>query len=379
MHILHLTATLSFGGAQKITVGLAEQAVNHGHEASILTVTSGNDFAERLQEAGISFRTLGYEGSFTPRNLLSILRLRREMVETVHQIDPDVIHEQLFIPKILAIGMSDIAGRPVVHTQQDSSPWWSRGGAYAYLQTLIERSFSKRIVNENVAVSASVLEEMKDYGLVQEEEGTVIHNFTEITPAEPDEISVLGDGPLKLFMVTRLTWEKKGLDTAVDILARLRDQNEDVRLVVVGDGPDREKMAAYADEREVRQAIEFRGYQENVRSQYREADLLLMPSRWEGLSLTATEATAMGVPVVGSQIGGICEVVEHGETGFTSPPENARSFVEHIKRLMHAPELYQRFSKSGIRRVQNHFTPESAFEAYEEVYRNADVTNNNQY
>ncbi len=369
MHILHLTATLSFGGAQKITVGLAEQAVAHGHEASILTVTSGNDFAERLQEAGISFRTLGYEGGFTPRNLLSILRLRREMVEMVHQIDPDIIHEQLFIPKILATGMSDIAGRPVVHTQQDSSPWWSRSGAYAYLQTLIERSFSKRTVTENVAVSASVLEEMKDYGLVQEGEGSVIHNFTEITPAEPDELSVSTDDPIKLFMVTRLTWEKKGLDTAVDILARLRDQNEDVRLVVVGDGPDREKMAAYADQQGVEQAIEFRGYQENVRAQYREADLLLMPSRWEGLSLTATEATAMGVPVVGSRISGIEEVVDHGETGFTCSPEEVSCFTEHIKGLLQNSALRERMARNAVDRVREHFTPEKAFEDYEKVYQ----------
>ncbi|WP_251963097.1 glycosyltransferase family 4 protein [Salinibacter ruber] len=369
MHILHLTADLSFGGAQKITVGLAEQAVAHGHEASILTVCPGNDFSERLQQAGISFQTLGYEGGFTPRNLLSILRLRREMVETVHEIDPDVIHEQLFIPKILAIGMSDIAGHPVAHTQQDSSPWWSRSGAYAHLQTLIERLFSQRTVTQNVAVSGAVLEEMKDYGLVQEGEGTVIHNFTEITLAEPDEISVSSDGPLKLFMVTRLTWEKKGLGTAVDILAHLREQGEDVRLVVVGDGPDREQMAAYADEHGLRDAIEFRGYKENVRAQYREADLLLMPSRWEGLSLTATEATAMGVPVIGSQIGGIREVVDHGETGFTCSPEDVSCFAEYIQELLQDGALRERMARNAVKRVRERFTPERAFESYEKVYR----------
>jgi glycosyltransferase involved in cell wall biosynthesis len=170
-------------------------------------------------------------------------------------------------------------------------------------------------------------------------------------------------------MVTRLTWEKKGLDTAVDILARLRDENEDVRLVVVGDGPDREKMAAYADQQGVGQAIEFRGYQENVRAQYREADLLLMPSRWEGLSITATEATAMGVPIIGSQIGGIREVVEHGETGFTCSPEDVPCFTEHIQELLQDSALRERMVQNAVERVRERFTPEKAFKEYEKVCR----------
>ncbi len=371
MHILYLTSGLSFGGAQKITVGLAEQAVQRGHEASFLTICPGNDYEERLQAKNISLQSLKYEGRFTPRNLLSILQLREAMEEKIRQVNPDLVHEQLFIPKLLAFGKSMLGGCPVVHTQQDTSPWWPKGDLYSRLQTFIERRFSRRTADQNVAISEGVRDGMVQAGLVNSKEACpVIPNFTDLSVVDddpPGEVS--SEGIAKIFMVSRLTWEKKGLDTAVEVLARLLGEEENANLVIVGDGPDRDRMAAFAAEKGVRSNVEFRGYQQDVRRQYQEADVVLMPSRWEGFGITAIEAAACGTPVVGSKVGGLQDVIVHGETGFTCPPDDVSCFVSHIRTLLSDQSLYEQFVRKGAERVRQHFTPEAAFGKYEKIYR----------
>ena len=368
MHILHLTSVLSFGGAQKITVGLAEQAVAHGHKASILTICPGNDFEARLQRAGIAFHTLGYTGRFTPANILSILRLRREMKKRVRQIDPNLIHAHLFLPQILAFGMSGIAGRPVLCTQHDTSPWWKRNSVYEHLQTFVEQTFSRKTACTNVAISKGVRDGMVKSALVSEGKVFIIYNFTELNPENHSQ-QLCEDGSAKLFMVSRLLWQKKGLDTAIRIVEKLQARGRSVTLTIVGDGPDRGRMEAYAEEKGVRAWTEFRGYQEDVQTQYVEADIVLMPSRWEGFGISAIEAGACGTPVIGSRVGGLQEAVLHGKTGFTCPPEDVPCFVEHIEMLLEDQNLYKTFSCNAVRRTKSSFSKEKAFELYHDLYR----------
>lgn len=371
MHVLYLTSCLSIGGAQKIIVGLAEQAVECGHKATILTICPGNSYRDRLQEHGIDYSTLGYDGGFSPTSLFPVARLRSGMLQTVREIGPDLIHEQLFIPKILSFGMKGIASVPVVHTQQDTSPWWQGRGTSAKLKTLVERLFSRRTAYINVAVSRSVLEKMVERGLVREGEGVVINNFTDLVGQRVGVSSrerTAGQAA-RILMVSRLQWRKKGLDVAIDVLNTLRSGGVDVELVVVGDGPDRERMVDYAESKGVLDAVDFRGFEKEVRSHYLQADVLLIPSRWEGLSVTALESAAMGLPIVGTQIGGIKEIVVDDKTGYTCPPEDVTCLAKRIRVLLENEERRAEFSRKSIERAKRKYSPRASFKTYEELYR----------
>jgi glycosyltransferase involved in cell wall biosynthesis len=368
MHILHLTTVLTFGGAQKITVGLAEQAVEHGHEASILTICPGNDYVERLQKVGVDFRTLGYEGRFKPKNILSILRVRREMMEEIRRIDPDVVHEQLFIPKLLVWGKSKFESYPVVHTQQDTSLWWSKDSLDAKIKTKVESYFSKVIADKNIAVSNHVSEKMQK-SVITEKNPEVIYNFTSLIDEKRNRNNSFDQN--KVLLISRLDWEKKRIWMAIEVLKKLISSNKEIKLIVVGDGPDRGKMKNYAEKNNVNKRVEFRGYKEDVWEQYQEASVVLIPSLFEGLPLTALEAAASGTPVVASSIGPLEEAVDHGKTGFTCPPDDVEAFADAVEEIISNEELYQKMSQSAVSRAERLFSPKEAYRRYEEVYREA--------
>ena len=139
MHVLHLISSLRFGGAEKIAVGLAEEATRRGHRATILALAGGNDFRDRLDRGGIAYRSMGFERRFSPANLMHVAGLRRRLVRAVSGLAPDVVHSQLFTPRVVLYGMSSLAGRPVVQTQHDNPPWWRRSDRRSRLQRHVDR------------------------------------------------------------------------------------------------------------------------------------------------------------------------------------------------------------------------------------------------
>lgn len=120
-------------------------------------------------------------------------------------------------------------------------------------------------------------------------------------------------------LVGRVEYFQKGHDTAVAVALRLRQAGVRTHWVIIGDGPDLERLKVLVTESELSDYFHFAGWQSDMPTLYRALDALLLPSRFEGLPLTAVEACAAGVPVVGYAVDGLAEVlpaefaVAHGD------------------------------------------------------------------
>jgi D-inositol-3-phosphate glycosyltransferase len=150
-------------------------------------------------------------------------------------------------------------------------------------------------------------------------------------------------GPLLLF-VGRIQ-PLKGLDIAVETLARLSDER--AKLVVVGGASGSEGSSEVA---RLSQLISQRGLEGRVlfvppqphhilSSFYRAADVVLVPSRSESFGLVALEAAACGVPVVASAVGGLLTLVDDASTGFLVPDRDPSRFAAHVDRLLASPAV----------------------------------------
>ena len=131
---------------------------------------------------------------------------------------------------------------------------------------------------------------------------------------------------LLLLYVGRLSYEKQ----LVHIKAAL-DQIPGTRLALVGDGPARPELEAYF----VGTPTHFTGYlrDEALLQAYASADIFVFPSAIESFGLVVMEAMAAGLPVVASRVGGVCDVVEEGETGFTFDVGDVAALVEGVRRI----------------------------------------------
>ena len=153
----------------------------------------------------------------------------------------------------------------------------------------------------------------------------------------------------------------------IRILAEVR-KHEPAHLLMVGDGPDRGPAEHLARELGVAKHVSFLGNQNHVERLIPLAHVLLMPSAMESFGLVALEAMACGVAPVGTRVGGVPEVITHGETGFMEAVGDIAGQAARVVALLADSALQQRITQAGRSRAQERFCTELIIPQYERYY-----------
>jgi N-acetyl-alpha-D-glucosaminyl L-malate synthase BshA len=158
------------------------------------------------------------------------------------------------------------------------------------------------------------------------------------------------------------------------VFHRLHEEGRDgdgpgVKLLLVGDGPDRPAAEALARELGVYGDVRFLGKQEPVEEILSIADVFLMPSGSETFGLAALEAMACGVPVVSSDIGGLPELNIEGETGFLCDLADIDCLTDATRRILRDDDLHERMSAAARRRAVEAFDIDRIVPQYETFYQ----------
>ncbi len=159
----------------------------------------------------------------------------------------------------------------------------------------------------------------------------------------------------------------KRIHDCVRVLAALR-KHMPARLKMVGDGPDRGSAERLAQELGVAKYVEFPGKCSSIARTIAEADLLLLPSELESFGLVALEAMASGVPVVATNVGGIPEVITHGEDGFLCEVGDIEAMAERAREILTDAPLRERFVRSGRHTAETRFSTQTIIPQYEAFY-----------
>ena len=141
------------------------------------------------------------------------------------------------------------------------------------------------------------------------------------------------------------------------------------RLILVGDGPERQRAAEIAAELGMAERVVFLGKIDSVAELLAGADLFLLPSEQESFGLVALEAQASAVPVVGSSGTGLDEVVEHGVTGYLHPVGAVDAMATSAISLLSDEARWDAFSSAARDRALARFTIDRIVPCYESLYR----------
>ncbi len=162
--------------------------------------------------------------------------------------------------------------------------------------------------------------------------------------------------------------EVKRVPEVVSIFDRILKQDIKAKLLLVGDGPDRQRAERRCRELGICNDVRFLGKQEQVEEVLSIADLFLIPSGSETFGLAALEAMGCGVPVISSNIGGLPEVNKHGETGFLCDLDDIDCMAEYAIQILQDEEQHATLSKQARKRASL-FEMDKVITQYEDYYR----------
>lgn len=173
-------------------------------------------------------------------------------------------------------------------------------------------------------------------------------------------------------LVARLMSDK-GVDIALQAWSVIAPILPSARLLILGEGPDREDLERMAGRLGIATKVYFLGWREDALALLKSCHLCLIPSRREGQSLVALEAMALGVPVIASEVGGLTENIQEERTGLLVPPEDPNALAAAILRLWRNEDLRQALIKQALtfvsqERSANRMIQET-IQVYEEVLR----------
>ncbi len=163
----------------------------------------------------------------------------------------------------------------------------------------------------------------------------------------------------------------KRIDDILALMRALLDKlptSVRVLLMLVGDGPEKPRLKALADELGLSQAVRFLGVQHDFVPLLQHSDVFLLPSALEGFGLSALEALSCGVPVVASRAGGLVEVVEEGQTGFLCPVGDVAEMTRQVLRILTEEGLHDRLAQKARQAVLRKWQAEPIVRSYQALY-----------
>lgn len=351
LRIFQYITPSQIGGAEVHVAALAEKLRERGHEVTVIC-PRGRPLVAELIARGLPVRAPRALGKLDPVLLARLVGwLRRERVQ--------VVHTHLSTASLLGSWAARLAGIPALATVHG-------------LNTRTCYNYANRII----AVSNAVRQHLVAQGLPAERI-MVVHNGVDLRAlSRPDQSEQvrrecrLPPGAPVLITVGRLAPTKghRDLLEALELLAR-GGLRPNLRLLVVGTGSLLPLLQREAEQRGLRDRVIFCGFQRDVLPYLQAADVFVLPSIQEGLSLSALEAMALGKPVVACRVGGTPEVVVDGETGVLVSPGNPRELAAALERLLAEREQARAMGAAGRRRVQQAFDLEQMVARIETIYR----------
>lgn len=341
LDVLLVSQPVSYGVAVFVR-HLAEAAVAAGHRVTVACPgPERGPLARWVEAAGATHVALDMARGPALRDvgdLWSIRRLARGR---------DVVH--LHSSKAAALGRvaSLSLGRRRPAVVMTPHYWsWLVGGRLAPLYRWIEQVLA-RTGDAIVAVSEREAREGRAV-LGDHAQITLIHNGVDRSRFSPDGVRAPRDADAALLVCVGRLSEQKGQDVAIRALARLRDRTARLRLVGDESAPgERRRLEVLATSLGVADRIEWRGEVADPAPELRAADVVIAPSRWEGMSLVFLEAMACGAALVVSDVAGSEILVD---AGVIVPPDDPQTLAEAVDALLDDPDRRVRLGEAARER-----------------------------
>ena len=362
LHVAHIIDELPPDGAERLLVDILKHR-DPARRYSVVCLIRGGVLADELERMGISVVVIARRSRL---DWALLLRLRDWLLRE----DVQVVHTHLFTADCWGRIAARLAGIECIFSTVHSTNTWKRR-----LHRLVDWSLSW-ISSRVIACSHEVGEILVDRDHLSRQRVAVIANgvdmarFDQVKAADLSaEFGIPEDVPV-MAVIGRLH-PAKGHAELIPALESLGRGLEAFFCLFVGDGELREELEQAVKARGLEGKVIFTGLRRDVPSLLKRVDIVLMPSRWEGLPMALLEAMAMAKPVLATAVGGIPDVIEHGHTGLLVEPGNGKELADQLRVLVGDRELQSRLGQRARELVVQRYDVHVTARRYDDLYDDA--------
>ena len=346
----------AIGGVQTMASNLLVALRERGHDFVVITERGTQNLPAEDQYEGIAVHRLSFAAVL--RDVDQLMTVRKQVMRLKRDFAADLFHTAAVSANDFFL-LTTLAAHP--------APWlvsllgaWPRSCESFVRRTLTSADWV-------VGCSAAILERGHELAPEMSSRSSIIHNAHQPVSVRPRPLEL--DPPV-LLCLGRLAREK-GVDVALAAFASVIERFPESRLVIAGDGPERNALERQADQLQLGHAVQFLGWVSaaEVPALINAASVVILPSREDAFPLVGLQATLMERPIVATRTGGIPEMIVDQETGLLVDTENPKLLAEATSYLLEHPELAMQMGKSARSRTLKLFSFEKHVDAYDCLYR----------
>jgi len=360
LRVLHIVESLEFGGAEKVVASLAN-GLAASHDISICCVKRLGALAADI-DSRISVVCLnkGEGNDYLLPFRLTYLMIRGRF---------DVVHTHSWSVFLEGGIAGAFAGaRVMLHTAHGpyaEYPPSLRSRLKLRLRHFLERLVARRF-DRIVAVSGAIQNYIETTIHIPRKRLLTVHNGISDNrrPSDRPEREII------TFLTVGRLAPIKNHDMLLRAFHRIAMLRSDVRLVIVGDGPERSALEDQISRLRIEDRVSLPGFRPDIDALLADADVFVLTSRYEGISIALLEAMRSGLPAIGTSVGGIPETIAEGATGFLIAPDDDEALADAMTRLADSKLLRETMGERGSDHFRNNFSLATMLSRYQQLYGN---------
>lgn len=375
------------GGIARVVKELSEKLQLEGQDVTVVTYKEGDTPYFEVEETGVKvYRVDNY--MIRPNNFIDwIMQLNFNLITEVNKLIQsgetfDVIHAHDWLTAYAAKTLKESYNIPLVSTIHATEAG-RNGGIQTEMQRYInDTEWMLTYESSEVIVNSNFMKNdiQRIFGLPFEKikvipNGIDLKKFDGIKKDYEFRRRFAADNEKIILSLGRLVFEK-GIQHLIYAMPKILSNYNDAKLVIVGKGGMIDELKQITVNLGIQDKVYFTGYMagNNVQKMYKVSDVAVFPSTYEPFGIVALEAMLGGTPTVVSDIGGLNEIVKHGETGLKSYAGNANSIADSVTQLLYDYDLSEKITKNAKLEVVQNFNWTKIAEDTRKLYEKAIIS-----
>lgn len=361
---IHVITDMKIGGAGKWLLNLL-QNYDRSKLDMIIAVPEGSILKAEIDELGI--RAIEIKGigdkSLDMNSINAFYKLFRAE-------KPQIVHTHASLSARAAAKLAGI--KAIIHTKH------CLDNPKTGIKKLISASINKQLSSKIIAVSKAVRQNLLESGIPDSMIRVIYGGVDKLERLSPEEINEIkrtygiGEKDLVYGVVARLA-EVKGHKYLIEAAELVLKSNKNIKFVIAGTGPLEAQLKQSVADKGLEQSFVFTGFIRDIGCIYNILDVNMICSVSEALCLSLIEGMSIGKPMIGSNVGGVPEIIKHMETGLLVQPRNPEELAKAILELAENDELRNTMGANAIKLMQEKFSAsvmaKDILELYYEVTR----------